>query len=1183
MDDLQILADVIDYTADYGKEHYPIGTTTGYTVSDSLPLVHAEPAEHTADSVRQELRGQVFQLGPDGGWATRGQYLSGDVVEKLARAREWAGVDPAFAENVAALEGAQPARVGIADITVPFGATWVGAEVYRQFLRHLFPAFDGYGVTLEYVAVTGTWLLAVSNKYLLGSVENTRTLGTPRISGVDLFECGLRLQQPVIYDDVPGPDGMGTVRQKNAVETAAAGGKLAELRERWAAWLPKDAVRAQSVEDAYNSHFNRWREREYDGSKLTFPGLSETYQGRPLELRPHQRAGALRMIERGEVDDTCLLAYFPGAGKSMCAIVGAVKRLQMGLSKKALFIVPKNTLHQWQQFFHDCYPTLSEWLLAGTDRAFDALNRRRFLLNAALGDAKIVLLTYEQFRAIPLKPETFRAYLKREVDDLAEAIEAAEDAAESDGASKHFAKNFKAKMKKLADFEAKMQSKWDKVVKAGDADVCWERWNVDLLITDECHLLKNDTVITRQDGVSGLPTAQSNRAFDGRVKLHYLTTPDLFPGLAGAGGGKAVGLTGTPVTNTLAEVWVMMRLFQPNLLRRLGFWHFDAWASTFTTPQPSPEMTATGEWKVRTRLKFHNLPELQRMLCWDRVDPSLMTGRPQIVGGRMRVVETPGSDSLREYVQHLATRAEAVAKKKVDPEEDNMLLITHDGRCASVFNGPPQKTWPTDRVTKLDAVAREVWDLYCHSDAMSGVQLIFIDLFTPKCASDAPATTRPRGETEKTAKLRALAKSTHSAHEAATARKVADELASEYVPLTAEELFLQQGVYGVLRDKLVAAGCMADEVAYIHDASSDEERRELFARANAGEIRVLIGSTARMGLGVNVQRRAYAAHHVTVPWRPDWLDQANKRVDRDGNTMEAVHLVCYPTIGSYDVVLWQMIEIKSEFVAAINSGTYAGRSADDIGNLTIDATTAKAVALGDLRVIEKVKLELELGQLQRQYKVWKTANLRSRFELESLPRQLEEKQREITDLTALKDHRDAHQLRSFAAKIRAAVSVTGAEHNSSDPSLSWTTVTDRTQADQRVHVLADSLRHRLGADGLLVGQYRGLDLLLVRDAHGIHLEARHGADGESVVAKNVHQRGGVGAFAQIESLLATLETSIHRLTQSRTILAARHESLKADAPAWSHADRVAGLLVRYEDLCAAVASNGIVDRQVYSF
>ena len=1129
----------------------------------------AAAQRRTVESVARELRGLVYRVGPGGPWETAERYLSGDVVGKLADARRWALLDPAFAENVAALQARLPPPVrlagapgaGDAGFTAPFGAPWVPASVYLDFLAHLFPTYatGRSGVRLSYAPEVARWVLDADDPATVASVENRRTWATRRATALELVEDGLRLRAPEVRDTVEVPGGESK-SVRNEAETAAAQAKLQEIRERWAQWLPRDPARVALLEAEYNARFNRWAPRRYDGSRLTFPKLSLTYQGAPLRLRSHQGAGIQRILERGDEDDTVGIFYAPGLGKTICAIVGAVKRIQVGLSDRAVVVVPKSVLGQWRQAILDVYPDLADWLCCASDADFrDPARRRAFLLRAALGRAPVTLLTYEQFRSIPLRPETAAAYAAREVDELRAALVDGDPADGEDDPSAASEERraaaqaeFKKRERKLADFRAATAARWARIAATSDADASWESWCEGgrlCLVVDEFHSYKSLPAPTRTKGVLGLPRGESQRSQDACLKLHYLSAPELFPGVPGCGlrsRGKVVALTGTPVTNSLAEVWVQMRFLQPRLLRRLGLWELDAWLGTFTTQVPQPEMDAVGAWRLRQRLKFHNVPEWQRLLdqCWDRVDPRLAEGdRPEVHGGRMRVVETPGSPELRAYVRSLAERADLVKRRLVDPSDDNMLKITHDGRVASLFNGPPQESWPTDRPTKLDAVAREVWELYCHSDPMSGCQLVFCDLFTPREDSSAGD---PRG------------------------------------PEGAAGLFLQQGVYGVLRDKIVAAGCLPHEVAYIHDASTEEERAALFAAANAGRVRVLIGSTFRMGLGVNVQRRAYAAHHVTVPWRPDWLDQANKRVDRDGNLFgqgggEPVHIVCYPTTGSYDVVLWQMIQQKAEFVAAVNSGTYAGRDADDIGDLQVDAATAMAVALGDLRVVEKIKLELELSALARRHRSWKGENSSLAHELASLPRQVAEKDREVSELRALRAHCDRHQLGGFEALLATPAGAVGAD--GAPAPAAWERVRDRQRADGRLVVLSQGLRARTG-DGFLVGQYRGLDLVLCRDERGAFVELRHG-DGASVACRLAV--GGVGTFAGAEAQLASIEAQAGRLKRLRDVQVARLESLRAQATAWSHLEEARAKLARYDSLCDEVATAGIVDRQKFLF
>ncbi len=1083
--------------------------------------------------VETALRGVVFREGPQGEWVTAQAYLAGHVREKLRQARIWADLDPdAFRANVEALETAQPEPIPVDQIGVTLGAGWVPADVYVDFLRHLFPRFDGYGAALTWVEQTSTWLLEVTSSALLGSSENTERYGTGRMDGVEILRHGLQLKSPVVYDEEEDPETGATKRYRNERETMLAQAKLGDVKVKWAAWITFDETRARRLAELYNERFNGFRRRRYDGAHLRFPGLASVYEGAALAPRKHQVNGALRIVERGEVDESALLTYRVGWGKTLAALLGIVKRLQLGMSSKACVVVPKHVLAQWQTAFLAFYPGCADWLLAAADDSFDPRNRRRFLARAATSGARVVLLTYEQFKSIPVEPDTFTAYMQREVDELDAALQ---DAAEDSAEAKHLERTLKARRKTLERFEVKQKDKWRKASAGADAPITWERLGFDLLAFDEAHYLKNDIVNTRMTNVAGLPRSESQRAFDARVKAHYLIARELFPGLAiDRPDGKLIGLTGTPLTNTIAEAWVLMRLFQPRLLRRMGFWNFDAWAGVFTQQVQSVEMDAVGKFRTQTRLKFQNVPELLDMLAmaWDTAPDCPDMTRPDLVGGRMEVIETVGSAELKAYTEELAERAAEVRAGRVTPDVDNMLKITHDGREASLFNGPPQTDgWPIDRVTKVDALAARVWDLYVHSDAAAGVQLIFCDLHTPRADSDE-------------------------------------------VILDERERWLQHGVYGVIVDRLVRAGVLSVEVAYIHDAATDDEKRALFRRVNRGEIRVLIGSTQKLGTGVNVQRRALATHHVTVPWRPDWLEQADGRARRPGNTWEAVHSIAYPTTGSFDVVLWQMIQQKAEMIAQIADGTYSNRTADDVGDMVLSASVCRAIALGDVRVLDKVKMEIDLGGLQRSYKLWRADRSRYEWERSRLPREIEEADREVADVEKAIRLRDANPLPpgAFLVKLRMAMGD------------DWQTLDDRAVADRRIVVLAESLL-RMGGDERLIGNYRGFNLVLqacggswslvVRDGGGEHDAGGH----EFEVTRGEWS----AAFATIEHRLAELETAAFRLRTNARAKRQRLADLGAAAPTWRDLDRARALLTRYTSLCEDLAQNGIVDAQTFAF
>ena len=1135
------------------------------------------------DEVAAALRGHLYQQGPGGAWLTRAAYLAGDLPTKIREAEGWAALDETYAEHVTALRGALPAAVAPESIVVPFGAAWVPAAMYRAFFRVLFPAWGAVpdregAVTLDYSMPTAQWLVKIRAAEIHASVDNTDTYGTPYFTAVELIEHGMALSSPIAYDET---EGGGKVRNHRA--TIAACGKLDAIRRRWSDWILSEPVRRETLAAIFRERFAGHAPRRYDGTGLTWPGLAAAYEGKPLALHRHQRDAVARILDRGDTDDSALITHRVGAGKTIVAIVGVMKRLQLGLSRRPIVVVPRHLRDQWAAAWCALYPGHVDWLIVDGDDTTDGIAR------LMTGQGRILLTTYERFLAIPTEPEILGAYLQRELDELKEAQDDLDEGASHDMA-KHLKRNLRARTKTIEKARVAQRDKWDAITRRQGHVIGWGAVGCDLLVADEFHFWKSLGVgSSKMEGVSGISTAESQRALDGCIKMHWLLAPQLFPGVSGGTRGKVIGMTGTPITNSLVELWVMMKLLQPNLLLQKGLWHFDAWASVFTEQYQWPELDSVGRFRTRTRLRFRNVQQILGLLSctWDRVPASALPPRPGIVGGRMRVVPTEGSPDLREYTIALAARAEAIVNREVEPSEDNMLLVTHHGRLASLYNGPPDGLFPglpgaIDRRTKIDALVEEVWHLYHTYDAHSGVQLIFCDLFTPKrSSSDTSIAVAPPAE-----RWEAL------------------------------------GLYGVIADRLVAAGVLRREIAFIHDAASDEDRSALFAAANAGTIRVLIGSTQKMGTGVNVQARALAAHHVTVPWRPDWLKQADGRVQRPGNMFTAVYILSYPTIGSYDTVLWQIVELKARMIEQIGDGSYEGESADDVGETAISASVAKAISLGDDRVLRKVELELQLETLTREWRQRQQEDRRREWEIASLPGDIANAEAALGRVEALQAHVAAHPgggtFRARLALPVSSITAAGVVERATDalrpddgraawlgriqadraPAAAppeaqtvqqhlygkpddWQEISEEGTAGGRLVGIGQGLLHRLrnmrAHEEFIVGEWRAFQVVLA--SAGLQPRVLFRAPTGQVLTTDLQQ----SAFFFVAARLRDLDAQHAQLLAQLQTLRLRQTSLAEPIAPWSRGDEAHALLTDYRQLCEDLSTDGSADEIAFQF
>lgn len=1055
--------------------------------------------------VREELRGLVYR-NPSGHtdgdkWVTADRYLSGDVRTKLQIAQKLATVDDEYVENVIALEAVQPPSVAAADVSATFGAGWVPRSTMIAFLRYLFPVADDHSFHLKWVAASSSWIFDCLDDEVRRSEENRSILGTPDLDGISVIEHALDLKLPIITDEIETINGKKKVR--NDEKTIAAQGKVAELRERWAKWSHQEP-QEQSIADAFNAIFGGHRPRQHDGAHLTFPGLVESFTP-----HKHQRGGAARILTDGDEDRGTLLTWRVGQGKTAGSIVGVVKRIQLGLSRKACFVVPKHLIGQWRRAFVDLYPGLVDELLTADADDFGPSERKRFLSRCALTGYRYVLLTYEQFKSIPLAKATFDTYLDRELEDLRSFLD--DQVANSDE-RKSLEKEFKRREKSLAKYQAKYEETWNALAKGGKQDespITWDELGFDLLTIDEWHLLKNDIVTTRMTNVAGLPRADSQRAFDARTKAHVTMEQS----------GRVIGLTGTPITNTLGECYVAMRFFQPNLLRRLKLWHFDSWAATFAEPFASVEMDSLGKFRTQTRLRFQNIQKLMILLgeCWDRVSDE-NDDRPDVVGGAMRVIEVAGSEALIAYNQTLAVRAEAVRKRLVDPTEDNMLVITSDGRKSSLFNGDPNCGFISSTRTKVDALIEQVWAIYCDVHDDRGTQLIFCDLLTP-----------------------------------ATAKRGASDA----------EIRVSEGVYGEIKRRLVAAGMLPEQVEYVHDATTDDKKTALYARVNDGRCRVLIGSTTKMATGINVQRRVIAVHHLTAPWRPDWLEQANGRGVRVGNMWDAVHVVTYVTQRSYDPVIWQIIEQKARMIQQIASGTFSGHTAEDVGDIILSAGLAKAIALGNPLVLDKIRLEAELTRYQKQYNSWLYQRAKQQMDARQLPEMIARQDKTLEAMHAASRALRATHGATFSIRLKETVGD------------NWITITDMEKANLRLYELGVATRHFGTHSMRLVGEYRGATIEVGGNLIGARI-------GELTVNPVVAERGRhiqtlEYQFALLDGQIASRETAIKGLRQRLATLERERQT------AWLGSNHATSLLAQYWTVCDALIQDGICDSQHYDF
>ena len=914
------------------------------------------------------------------------EYLSGNVREKLEWARRSAELYPEdYSENVRALEAVQPVDLTASEISVRLGATWLPPEIAEQFMFDLFdtPRYCQWNIHVHFSQYTGEWNVE-GKSYDRTNVKAYNTYGTSRINGYKIMEETLNLKDVRIFDYIEDENGKKTA-VLNKKETAIAQGKQELIKQAFADWIWKDPERREKLTRLYNEKFNSTRPREYDGSHMSFVGINPE-----ITLRPHQVNAIAHILYGGNT----LLAHVVGAGKTFEMVAAAQESKRLGLCQKSLFVVPNHLTEQWASEYLQLYPSAN--ILVATKKDFETKNRKKFCGRIATGDYDAVIIGHSQFEKIPMAIERQRAILEQQLDEVLEGIAELKRNRGDNFSIKQLErtkKTVKQRLDKLND-----QSRKDDVV-------TFEELGVDRIFIDEAHYYKNLAAFTKMRNVGGISQTEAMKSSDLYMKCRYLDEL--------TGGRGVVFATGTPISNSMVEMYTMQKYLQYSTLKRNDLIHFDAWASTFgetvTAIELSPEGTG---YRAKTRFaKFYNLPELMSMFKETAdIQTADMLNLPVPEAHYHNIVLKP-SEAQKKMVEGLSDRAERVRNKMVDSSTDNMLLITNDGRKLALDQRLMNDMLPDSETSKVSACADNVFDIWQRTAESRSTQMVFCDLSTPH--NDG-----------------------------------------------------KFNVYDDLRKKLIEKGIPAEEIAYIHTAETEAKKKELFGKVRSGQIRVLLGSTQKMGAGTNVQTKLVALHHLDCPWRPSDLQQREGRIIRQGNENPEVDIYTYVTENTFDSYLYQLVEGKQKFIGQIMTSKSPVRSAEDIDETALSYAEIKALCAGNPHIKEKMDLDIDVSRL----KLLKANHLSQRYALEDqiikeFPQKIKSLEQRIEGYKA-----DMAQL---------AQNTLPNEDGFSPMIMAGGTVTDKKAAGEAIIGLCKSMTN---PDPIQIGEYRGFDMALFFDS-----------------------------------------------------------------------------------------------------
>ena len=1010
------------------------------------------PGEYA--QITGELSGVIFKdpnadpADPEAGWQMADEYLSGDVRTKLRTAQLAAETNPEFAVNAEALLKAQPKDLEASEIDVRLGATWLAPEIVQKFMAETFqiPYYMRHSINVKFSQRTAEWRIEGKTAMGKGDIMSCETYGTSRANAYKILEETLNLKDVRIYDTIEDDDGKPK-RVLNKRETMLAQQKQQSIKDAFANWIWQDPQRRISLVRQYNELFNSTRPREYNGEHIHFVGMNPE-----ISLREHQRNAIAHVLYGGNT----LLAHEVGAGKTFEMAASAMEAKRLGLCQKSLFVVPNHLTEQWAAEFLHLYPNAK--LLVARRKDFETANRKKFCARIATGDYDAVIIGHSQFERIPLSFERQERIIQEQIDEIQDAI-----------SELKYASGERFTVKQMEKSRKNLEQKLEKLRAADRKDdvITFEQLGVDRLFVDESHAFKNLFLYTKMRNVAGLSTSEAQKSSDMFGQCRYLDEV--------TGGRGVIFATGTPVSNSMTELYTVMRYLQYGTLQKKNLTHFDCWASTFGETTTAIELAPEGTgYRARTRFaKFFNLPELMAMfkeVADIKTSDQLHLPVPE---AKFETVVVKPSDIQKEMVQNLSERAAKVHSGTVDASEDNMLCITNDGRKIGLDQRLMNPLLPDDPASKLNACVRNVLQIWEDGREQKLTQLLFCDLSTPK--NDG-----------------------------------------------------QFNVYDDIKTKLQTAGVPESEVAFIHSADTEAKKAALFSKVRSGDVRILLGSTAKMGAGTNVQDRLVAVHHLDVGWKPSDMTQRNGRIIRQGNRNKEVKVFNYVTEGTFDAYLWQTLENKQRFISQIMTSKSPVRSCDDVDEQALSYAEVKALCAGNPLIKEKMDLDVQVAKL----KVLKADHQSQKYRLED---------KLLTQFPA-----DIQQQRAHISALKTDAE-TAASHPQDKENFCGMTIKglmfdDKKTAGERLILAAKELPD---TEPVVLGEYRGFELSVRYEP--VRNEQQAVLKGKAIypVALGADPHGNItrldNLLAGFDERIANAENRLENLLQQQTAAQAEVE------------------------------------------